>query len=56
MNLKTEKGGDYMLKNIKELFCRVIDDDIAALAAQLAYDLLLSFFPFLLLLISYARL
>jgi membrane protein len=52
MKLKTEKGGDYMFKNLKELFCRVIDDDIAALAAQLAYDLLLSFFPFLLLLIS----
>ena len=41
-----------MLKNSKELLCRVIDDDITALAAQLAYDLLLSFFPFLLLLIS----
>jgi|SRR5665647_818457 len=41
-----------MFKNSKELLCRVIDDDITALAAQLAYDLLLSFFPFLLLLIS----
>ncbi|MBU3093191.1 YihY/virulence factor BrkB family protein [Clostridium sp. CM028] len=41
-----------MLNNLKQLVCRVIDDDITALAAQLAYDLLLSFFPFLLLLIS----
>lgn len=41
-----------MLKNVKELLCRIMDDDITALAAQLAYDLLLSFFPFLLLLIS----
>lgn len=41
-----------MFKKSKELFCRVIDDDITALAAQLAYDLLLSFFPFLLLLLT----
>lgn len=41
-----------MFKKPKELFCRVIDDDIAALAGQLAYDLLLSFFPFLLLLLT----
>ena len=41
-----------MFKNSKELLCRVIDDDITALAGQLAYDLLLSFFPFLLLLLT----
>lgn len=41
-----------MFKNLRQLICRVIDDDITALAGQLAYDLLLSFFPFLLLLIS----
>jgi len=48
-----------MLKSIKQLVSRVIDDDITALAAQLAYDLLLSFFPFLLLiltLLSYSNL
>ncbi|MBU3161696.1 YihY/virulence factor BrkB family protein [Clostridium frigoris] len=41
-----------MLKKLKELLCRIIDDDITALAGQLAYDLLLSFFPFLLLLLT----
>lgn len=41
-----------MFKKLKELFCRIIDDDITALAGQLAYDLLLSFFPFLLLLLT----
>jgi len=48
-----------MLKSLKQLVSRVIDDDITALAAQLAYDLLLSFFPFLLLiltLLSYSNL
>jgi len=41
-----------MLKSLKQLAERVIDDDITALAAQLAYDLLLSFFPFILLLLT----
>ncbi|WP_298841562.1 YihY/virulence factor BrkB family protein [Clostridium sp.] len=41
-----------MFKKSKELFSRIIDDDITALAGQLAYDLLLSFFPFLLLLLT----
>ena len=41
-----------MLKGLKQLVSRAIDDDITALAAQLAYDLLLSFFPFLLLLLT----
>ena len=41
-----------MLKNLRELICRVMDDDITALAAQLTYYLLLSFLPFLLLLIG----
>lgn len=41
-----------MFKDLKELASRVIDDDITALAAQVTYYLLLSFFPFLLLLLS----
>ncbi|MGH4139653.1 YihY/virulence factor BrkB family protein [Clostridium sp.] len=41
-----------MLKDLKKLISNVIDDDITALAAQLTYYLLLSFFPFLLLLLS----
>ncbi|MBK5241024.1 YihY/virulence factor BrkB family protein [Clostridium sp.] len=41
-----------MLKDLKELVRRAIDDDITALAAQVTYYLLLSFFPFLLLLLS----
>lgn len=44
--------GDPMLKDLKQLVSRVIDDDITALAAQLTYYLLLSFFPFLLLLLT----
>jgi membrane protein len=49
--LSTEKGGDYMFKDLKNLISRVIDDDITALAAQVTYYLLLSFFPFILLLL-----
>lgn len=41
-----------MYKDLKQLATRVIDDDITALAAQVTYYLLLSFFPFLLLLLS----
>lgn len=41
-----------MLNDLKKLISNVIDDDITALAAQLTYYLLLSFFPFLLLLLS----
>lgn len=41
-----------MLKDLKKLVSRVIDDDITALAAQVTYYLLLSFFPFLLLLLT----
>jgi len=41
-----------MFKDLKKLASRVIDDDITALAAQVTYYLLLSFFPFLLLLLS----
>jgi membrane protein len=44
--------GESMLKDLKELITRAIDDDITALAAQVTYYLLLSFFPFLLLLLS----
>ena len=40
-----------MFKDLKQLISRVIDDDITALAAQFTYYLLLSFFPFLLLLL-----
>jgi membrane protein len=41
-----------MLTDLKQLVSRVIDDDITALAAQVTYYLLLSFFPFLLLLLT----
>ncbi|MBU3179778.1 YihY/virulence factor BrkB family protein [Clostridium psychrophilum] len=41
-----------MLNYVKQYVSRVMDDDITALAAQLAYYLLLSFFPFLLLLLT----
>ncbi|MCB2293986.1 YihY/virulence factor BrkB family protein [Clostridium algoriphilum] len=41
-----------MLKCAKQFASRIIDDDITALAAQLTYYLLLSFFPFLLLLLT----
>ncbi len=37
---------------IRSLFFRYIDDEITAMASQLAYSLLLSFFPFLILLIT----
>lgn len=32
---------------LKDLFCRFVDDDLLALAGQLSYSLLLSFFPFI---------
>ena len=41
-----------MLKDLRQLVSNVIDDDITALAAQVTYYLLLSFFPFLLLLLG----
>jgi membrane protein len=44
--------GEFMFNSIKQLISRVIDDEIDALAAQVTYYLLLSFFPFLLLLLS----
>lgn len=37
---------------IRSLFFRYIDDEITAMASQLAYSLLLSFFPFLILLMT----
>jgi membrane protein len=37
---------------IKSLYFRYIDDEITAMASQLAYSLLLSFFPFLILLMT----
>lgn len=45
------KNNKY-LNFIKELYCRVLDDEIDALAAQLTYYLLLSIFPFLIFLIT----
>lgn len=43
----------YKSKNfIKSLIFRYIDDEISAMASQLAYSLLLSFFPFLILLLT----
>lgn len=43
----------YKPKNfIKSLFFRYIDDEISAMSSQLAYSLLLSFFPFLILLLT----
>ena len=36
----------------KSLFFRYIDDEISAMSSQLAYNLLLSFFPFLILLLT----
>jgi len=41
-----------MFKDLKQLVSRVIDDDISALAAQVTYYLLLSFLPFLVILLS----
>lgn len=41
-----------MFKDLKQLVTRVIDDDITALAAQSTYYLLLSFLPFLIVLLS----
>ena len=41
-----------MLKCAKQFASRIIDDDVTALAAQLTYYLLLSFFPFLLLVLT----
>lgn len=43
----------YKPKNIiRSLFFRYIDDEISAMSSQLAYSLLLSFFPFLILLLT----
>jgi membrane protein len=39
-------------KFIKNLFFRYIDDEVTAMSSQLAYSLLLSFFPFLILLFT----
>ncbi len=41
-----------IIKFFKNLICRFIDDDVMALGTQLAYNLLLSFFPFLIFLFS----
>lgn len=43
----------YKSRNfIRSLFYRYIDDEITAMSSQLAYSLLLSFFPFLILLLT----
>ena len=39
-------------KDVKNLFYRFRDDDVMALAAQLSYSLLISFFPFLIFLMT----
>lgn len=45
--------GRYKPKNIiRSLFFRYIDDEITAMSSQLAYSLLLAFFPFLILLLT----
>ncbi|WP_373897523.1 YihY/virulence factor BrkB family protein [Haloimpatiens sp. FM7315] len=41
-----------MSKDIKVLIKKVVDDDILALAAQLAYGFIVSFFPFLIFLLT----
>lgn len=41
-----------IIRFVKNLICRFTDDDVLALGTQLAYSLLLSFFPFLIFLIS----
>lgn len=40
----------------KEIYCRFRDDDVPALGAQLAYYLILAFFPFILLIVTLASL
>lgn len=42
----------HMKSDIKNLFFRIHDDDVMALSAQLAYSFLLSFFPFLIFLMT----
>lgn len=43
----------YNLKNfIKNIIFRYVDDEVSAMSSQLAYSLLLSFFPFLILLLT----
>jgi membrane protein len=45
--------GKYKKRSfLKSLYYRYIDDEITAMASQLAYSLLLSFFPFLILLMT----
>lgn len=45
------KGINY-IKLAKDIIFRIKDDDVSALASQLAYSLLLSFFPFLIFLLT----
>ena len=51
-------GGVYVKKNslsfngLKAFIFRFIEDDVLALASQLAYSLIFSFFPFLIFIIS----
>lgn len=40
------------MKYMKQVICRYKDDDVSAMSAQIAYYLILSFFPFLLFLIN----
>lgn len=41
-----------LFRFIKAMYCRLLDDDILALGAQMAYYLILSFFPFLIFLMA----
>lgn len=55
--LRGNKGGLFLtfksVKNfVKSMIFRYIDDEISAMSSQLAYSLLLSFFPFLILLMT----
>lgn len=44
--------GKKWIKIVKSVYCRFQDDDVPALGAQLTYFLILSFFPFLIFLIT----
>jgi membrane protein len=46
------KRDSKMLKFIEDLYCRFRDDDVPAIGAQLTYYFILSFFPFLIFVVS----
>lgn len=52
-NKNVKKFKDKMIiKDIRNLVVRFFDDDVLAIAAQVAYDLILAFFPFLIFLLT----